>query len=194
MNEKKIDIDFNECASLALEATEEILVWVSFANESISEELKTVFAEKGHVHPWFLSHTPSIYLPTALFCLVSTSKDYKWKKNALSIPDNFFWTMIALYHPKEKKWQLEVGWGKFYEVKKISGKFGSLDIARELLEGVNEQRKESGEVKGSHSIGKYEVFGGWDPFLKNYNSREAIGELAMTICKTFQDEINKITK
>ncbi|MEO0107467.1 MAG: hypothetical protein ABIL46_09085 [candidate division WOR-3 bacterium] len=191
MDEQKIPLEKpDELAGLVLDASAEIFGWIKYINDNIYQELKKHFKENQITMTAAPARIP-IYSNN--ICLISLSKDlsgdYKWGTRGaatLKMPETFVWTMIAMYKPKEKKWHLEIGWGKFEKVRvKNRRKEGSTDIARQLLEVVNENRDKEGTADTDNATGEYKVFNGWKSLFK-YSSREKIGELVQEISNSFR--------
>jgi len=184
MGEEKISSEnFGELANLALESSVRIVEWVEYINENIHQQLLKYFRKNLIT----VAATPAP-LPINSTCLISPLEEYKWgtRSSATSnMPETFSFTMIALYKPKDKKWRLEIGWSKFSNVKvKGKKKEGNTNIARHLLEIVNERRDKSGSADTDNATGNYEIFDGWKPLFE-YDSREKIGELVQKISDSF---------
>ena len=181
--------DLQNGASAALDVFSEILGWINFVTTQTCEYFKSRTDNMPIDNP--SASSSNAFIAPSFFTWLVAPKNYKWEKTRgedIKIPDKFYFFIVSLR--RKNKWKLEIGFGKCFEVRRNVGVFGPRTIAREMLDLINEERKNSGYLKTSHAEGSCEVE--WRDFFK-YDNREKVGELSQDVSKKFLEWLGENT-
>lgn len=185
MKREEVNIStLKEAASMSLKATSKILKWICYIGANVDKEFWKVYGKKDdNIYRKF---QPVAYVPDAIpdfYVCVAAPRGYKWETRTKKDVKNFrfFFFLIGIHKSSSREFNLEVGYGSFNNVE--SKNMGTFDLARKLLNEVNDKRVNKDEID-KEIKGDYWV--AWYPFFK-IDSDDKIGELAERIKKHFED-------